>query len=124
MYDSKNDQALLNTTGLDHKKTFQELVDLYAPYYLRYMWDKRTKKVRRKKLDKHGRPYRRKPRDMDAIGSLGLVLTWYRTRGSCTRTLSFIFGLTVETYALPTQLCVQHDPLLLDFQQPLSNRIY
>ena len=93
MYDSKNDQALLNTTGLDHK-TFQELVDLYAPYYLRYMWDKGTKKVRRKKLDKHGRPYRRKPRDMDAIGSLGLVLTWYRTRGSCTRTLSFIFGLT------------------------------
>ena len=58
------------------------------------MWDKGTKKVRRKKLDKHGRPYRRKPRDMDAIGSLGLVLTWYRTRGSCTCTLSFIFGLT------------------------------
>ena len=27
MYDSKNDQALLNTTGLDHK-TFQELVDI------------------------------------------------------------------------------------------------
>ena len=93
MYDSKNEQALLNTTGLDHR-TFQELLILYEPFFKKYMWDKKKKKVRLMKLDKFGRPYRRKPRDMDAAGSLGLILTWYRTRGACTRNLSFTFGLT------------------------------
>ena len=47
--DSKNNQALLNTTGLDHK-TFQEIVDLYAPYYLRYMCNKRYKEGKKKEF--------------------------------------------------------------------------
>ena len=93
MYNSKNEQALLNTTGLDHR-TFQELLNLYEPFFKKYMWDKKRKKVRLMKVDKFGRPYRRKPRDMDAAGSLGLILTWFRTRGACTRNLSFTFGLT------------------------------
>jgi hypothetical protein len=31
---------------------------------------------------------------LDPTGSLGLVLTWFRTKGSCTRNLQLIFGLT------------------------------
>jgi hypothetical protein len=31
---------------------------------------------------------------LDATGPLGLVLTWFRTKGSCTRNLQLIFGLT------------------------------
>ena len=93
MYDSKNEQTLLNTTGLDHH-TFQELLHLYVPFFKKYMWDFKKKKVRLMKVDKFGRPYRRKPRDMDAAVSLYLVLTWFRTREACTRNLSFTFGLT------------------------------
>lgn len=35
-----------------------------------------------------------KPRQLDAIGGLGLVLTWYRTRGAITISLALIFGQT------------------------------
>ena len=58
------------------------------------MWDKKKKMVWLMKADKFGRPYRRKPQDMDATESLGLILTWFRTRGAYTRNLSFTFGLT------------------------------
>ena len=93
MYDSKNKQALLNTTGLDHC-TFQELLNLYESFVKKYMWDFKKKKVCLMKLDKFDRPCQRKPRDTDAAESLGLVLTWFRTRGACTKNLSFTFGLT------------------------------
>ena len=33
-------------------------------------------------------------RDLDAIGGLGLVLTWFRTKGPCNRTLVLMFGQT------------------------------
>ena len=35
MYNSKNDQALLNTLGIDHA-TFQELLELFDPLYYKY----------------------------------------------------------------------------------------
>ena len=35
-----------------------------------------------------------KPRSLNAIGALGLVLMWYRTRGSCARGLAMLFGQT------------------------------
>uniref|UniRef100_A0A7S4AMZ1 DDE Tnp4 domain-containing protein n=1 Tax=Pseudo-nitzschia australis TaxID=44445 RepID=A0A7S4AMZ1_9STRA len=34
---------------------------------------------------------------MDAVGSLGLVLHWYRTRGSVARTISMVFGITASS---------------------------
>ena len=53
MYDIMNDQALLNTTGLDHR-TFQELLNLYEPFFKKYMWDKKKKMVWLMKVDKFG----------------------------------------------------------------------
>ena len=35
-----------------------------------------------------------RPRDIDNVGGLGIVLFWYRTCGAISRTLSLIFGLT------------------------------
>lgn len=93
LYDSRNDQALLNLTGLDHA-SFNELLELYKPYYKLYTWDDKKKVVRKLKLDRNGDPFKGRPRLMDAVGSLGLVFAWYRTRGACTRTLSMAFGLT------------------------------
>eukprot|EP00535_Pseudo-nitzschia_heimii_P000494 CAMPEP_0197173578 /NCGR_PEP_ID=MMETSP1423-20130617/456_1 /TAXON_ID=476441 /ORGANISM="Pseudo-nitzschia heimii, Strain UNC1101" /LENGTH=128 /DNA_ID=CAMNT_0042622413 /DNA_START=610 /DNA_END=993 /DNA_ORIENTATION=- len=45
-------------------------------------------------LTKNGKPKGRK-REIDAIGCLGLVLFWYRTRGSYARAIVIVFGLTV-----------------------------
>ena len=35
-----------------------------------------------------------RPRNLDAIGGLGLVLMWYRTRGLCSRNLAIYFKQT------------------------------
>ena len=59
------------------------------------MVDESTKKIQKKKtmydrtLD--GKPYGRK-RDLSGIRFLILVLMWFRTRDSCTRSLAMIFG--------------------------------
>ena len=37
---------------------------------------------------------RGRPRDLDAVGGLGLVLTCFHTKGPCNRTLIMIFGQT------------------------------
>ena len=39
-----------------------------------------------------------RPRHLDTIGGLGLVLVWYRTRGPCNRTLTLMFGQTLTPY--------------------------
>ena len=44
-------------------------------------------------LDVNGYPTGR-PRDYSSVGCLRLVLMWYRTRGSCARSLSLMFGQT------------------------------
>ena len=93
LYDSGNDQALMNMTGLTHAR-FNEIIALYTPYYNRYTWDRKKKGVRKLKVDRNGQPRHGRKRHMDAVGSLGLVFTWYRTTGPCTRTLALAFGLT------------------------------
>ena len=86
LYHSGNDQSLLNCCGVDHK-IFRELLALFEPVYDRFTVDKWTGEIRLRKPQ--GRP-----RELDAIGALGLVLFWYRTRGSCARAIAFPFGLT------------------------------
>ena len=87
IFDSGDDQALLNLTGLDHH-TFSKLLGIYQPHYSSFTWCRLFKSVRRLKICS------RRRRMLDATGSLGLVLTWFRTKGSCTRNLQLIFGLT------------------------------
>ena len=87
LYDSGNNQALLNCTGFDYEK-FNNLLNKFGTTFENYTLDVETDRIRLKK--KHtGRP-----RDLDAIGGLGLVLIWYRTRGSCSRNLALCFGQT------------------------------
>ena len=57
------------------------------------MFDERDNRIRKIVLTKGGQPKGRK-RDMDAVGSLGLVMYWYRTRGSLARQGALAFGLT------------------------------
>ena len=89
---SKNDQSLLNATGHDHA-SFAKLLALFKPYYDYYTIDALTKQIRPKVLHDDGTP-RGRMRDMKARGALGLVLMWYRTKGSCTRSLALMFGQT------------------------------
>ena len=92
LYKSGNDQALLNATGHDHR-SFNLLLGKFEHTYDYYMVDSETGRIRAKKLDFDGAPYGGK-RDMTAIGALGLVLMWYRTRGACSRNLAMLFGQT------------------------------
>ena len=71
---------------MDHEE-FDKLLQLFQPFYEKYTFD--DKGVIREKVTKKGRP-----RSLDAIGCLGLVLMWYRTKGAVTRTLSLVFGIT------------------------------
>ena len=68
LFESDNDQALLNLTGLDHS-TFNELLALFGPQYKGYMFDSHTKmgKIRPTKLSRYGEPRGRR-REMDATG--------------------------------------------------------
>ena len=87
LLDSQNDQALLNATGLSFY-CFNELVSFFKPYYYGYTFDQ-SKGTIRKLRTKNGRK-----RELPAEGALGLVLVWYRTRGSVARGLQHFFGLT------------------------------
>ena len=88
LYDSKNDQALLNATGVDHRE-FSRLLSVFGPTFERYTYDEVAGLVRKKQSIKKGRP-----RSLPAEGCLGLVLMWFRTTGTRSRTLPLIFGLT------------------------------
>ena len=91
LYESKNDQALVNATGHNFY-SFENLLSLFAPYYHYYTYDDKLELIRPKVLE-NGRPKGR-PRDMTACGCLGLVLMWFRTKGSSARSLSLMFGQT------------------------------
>ena len=91
LYNSCNDQALLNITATDHA-VFKELLALFEPNFNKYMMDDNSN-IRRVKCTRNGKRKGRK-RDIDAVGCLALVLFWYRTRGSSARGLSMPFGLT------------------------------
>jgi hypothetical protein len=86
---SRNDQALLNATGVDHAE-FSSLLSKFQPLFDCYTVDERTGAIVEKPTANRGRK-----RSIDAAGALGLVLMWYRTKGAVTRTLPLIFGLTL-----------------------------
>lgn len=92
LYQSKNNQALCNTTGHDFP-SFDNLLRLFAPWYYYYIFDDEFGIIRPKVLGNNGRTKGR-TRDMTACGCLGLILMWYRTKGSCARTLAAMFGQT------------------------------
>lgn len=88
LFHSGNEQALLNCCAVDHR-SFRELLELFEPVYNRFTVDSKTWAIRKRKDFIHGRP-----RELSALGALGLVLFWYRTRGSCARCIALPFGLT------------------------------
>ncbi len=92
LFKSGNDQALLNCCAVDHA-TFRELLALFKPVYDKFTVDGRSNKIRPLVFSANGEPIGRQ-RDLDAIGALGLVLFWFRTRGSVARAISMAFGLT------------------------------
>jgi hypothetical protein len=65
---------------------FHELLLAFEPYYYGYTFEAGTGKIRRLK-GKNGRK-----RELPAEGALGLVLVWFRTRGSVARGLQHFFG--------------------------------
>ncbi|CAB9511759.1 unknown protein [Seminavis robusta] len=78
LYASGNNQALITTTGFDHK-SFRTLVELFAPWFKgNTPWTGKQDGTTFKKLSKytHGRS-----RIIDTETCVGLVLTWYRFRG-------------------------------------------
>ena len=90
---SGDDQALLNCCGTTHA-VFKELLALFQPYFNRYTLDDEGNLRELKCSRKRGIHWRGRKRDLNAIGCLGLVLYWYRTRGSVARAVSMAFGLT------------------------------
>ena len=93
LYDSGNDQALLNATGVDHAE-FTRILEKFQPIFDNHKFDMETGRIGTRKKTSDGTGYRGRPRTIDAIGALGLVLVWYRTTGAVNRTLPLIFGLT------------------------------
>ncbi|KAG7336804.1 DDE superfamily endonuclease [Nitzschia inconspicua] len=89
LFDSGDDQALLNATGVDHFE-FAKVLVLFEPLFYRWTVDEATGVIVRKRYDIKGRK-----RSIDAKGALALVLMWYRTKGAVSRTLCLIFGLTM-----------------------------
>ena len=88
LFRSGNDQALLNCCGVDHK-TFRVLLDLFETKFHQYTLDENTGRLQPTKGQGNGRK-----REIDAVGALGLVLFWFRTRGSVARAVALAFGLT------------------------------
>lgn len=88
LFGSGSDQALITMTGLDHR-AFQYLHEKFSTYYDVYTpYGKEGNIVRRSES-------RGRPRSLSAQTALGLVLTWYRTRGSCF-VLCMLFGVTAS----------------------------
>ena len=84
LYDSGNNQALLNCTGFDNEK-FKFFWIKLSTIFDNYTFDERSGLIRPEIMRK-GRH-----RNLDAIGGFGLVLIWYRTRGTCSRNLAICF---------------------------------
>ena len=73
LYNSLNDQALLNCTGCDHR-AFTILLNKFDPYYHMYTFHGESGIIRKKKCNQDGTPRGRK-RDMSSVGCISLVLT-------------------------------------------------
>ena len=90
MYESDNNQALLNMTGLDYQY-FSKLLNKFKYKWHTHTFDKTTMFIRKKKRELSNYLMGR-PRDLDAFGGLDLVFVWYRTKGPINRTLPLIFA--------------------------------
>ena len=93
LYRSMQDDALITLCGLDHRAfhlllgLFCPMFDVYTPYPQSH-----TNPGHMRRLS--GKPGGR-PRMINAVMGLGLVLVWTRTRGSL-KVLQLIFGLTAN----------------------------
>ncbi|VEU37224.1 unnamed protein product [Pseudo-nitzschia multistriata] len=76
---------------MDHK-VFRELVDLFAPVWNKFTVNNNNEIVEVPSYPS-GKP-KGKKREVDAVCAIGLVLYWYRTRGSVARSMAMAFGLT------------------------------
>ena len=92
LFESRNDQALLNCCAVDHT-VFRSLLEIFEPVFDQHMVDQFTGRIRKRTFTRAGVPKGRK-RHVDATCVLGLVLYWYRTRGSVARATAMAFGLT------------------------------
>lgn len=91
LYQSGNNQALLNCCGTTHV-VFRELLALFEPYFNMYTFDDDCH-IRKVTFTRSGVPKGRR-RDLDSIGCFGLVLYWYRTKGLVARAIAMAFGVT------------------------------
>ena len=80
LFDSGDDQALLNCCGMDHK-IFKKPLSIFEPAFNTHVPDPKTGLCRKLKRTARGKMAGR-PREMDATGCLGLVLFWFQTWGS------------------------------------------
>ena len=92
MFNSGDDQALLNCCGVDHK-VFRQLLELFQPAFETYVPCHKTRRIRPIRRKASGKPIGHK-RGIDGLGCLGLLLYWFQTRGSCARAISWAFRLT------------------------------
>lgn len=89
LLNSQCDQSMITVTGFDHR-TFVYLLRLFKPLYDTYTPYSHDGHIRLVRLQ-GGR--RGRPRSMDAVKCLGLILAWHRTRGSM-YVLNIMFGVT------------------------------
>ena len=87
VYHSNDDQLMITLTGFD-VRTFHYLLALFAPVFEEYTPFGDDNGYIQKKKTKRGRP-----RQIQAIDCLGLLLSWTRTRGSL-MSLQLVFGMT------------------------------
>ena len=118
LFDSGDEQALLNCCGVDHNM-FRRLHQLFEPVFHRCTLYDKSGVIRKRAFTRSGVPKGRK-RELDAIGCLGLLLYWYRTRGSVARGTAMAFGLTSSPMYLWLRFSrrvllsvLQNDPLAM-----------
>lgn len=85
--------ALITMTGLDHRK-FLYLLTRFEVVFLRYIPYCADGHIAELTETTRG-----SPRTLSATTGLGLILTWYRTRGSCF-SLCIFFGITSSVCAM------------------------
>ena len=95
MFNTGNNQALLNCCAVDHRH-FRELSAHFKPIYDACTVDRMTGRIKKRSFHPSGRPKGR-DRELDAVGALGLVLFWRRTRGCVQRSIQLAFGLTASS---------------------------
>ena len=82
LYDSGDDGALITVTGFDHA-TFSYILSRFEPYYNSYTpWVKNNDGFSFKKVDLNKSKGRGRKRMVTCTACLGLVLAWFRFRGS------------------------------------------